>query len=822
MDTNKCVKWSKEASSFFETAADNSLTLEVVISQGCLSQTGEGFEELVNSLNSPNIKKKIKKINVTDTAYLYRHYLYDFAKYSNETIPTPWFLNNQASLSKLEIEHEYKLWHKGLETDDFKFWQKEIYKIYEGDENGNGNIQEFRELIIADATIASNKGNGTFQQSIDFLLEESAYACAYLQNSNLVYPIIFTPSFLYLIEKYANIRQLNYKISKNAQSGYIKYAVSEELVDREIIDFMKSTVSNVNFFVIDKNANYLCRNKEFAKIAENIKAYELDQKSWESCKKVMKSGKQIIVEEEFNGTHYLSVKAPLIINDTVKGVIGLAVDRTDSKKAEQLQINNEIQKLKITAQEEFNKFTSQMAHDIRSPLATLGMIAEACNNIPEKEHIALRSVIGTIRDIADNLLHKYKEHENECNALEQNTSQKMLVNLALSEIIGHKRYQYKDTNVKFNYHSDQASSFVFIKCNYFRFSCMISNLINNSVEALPNSEGIVDVCLWIENHNIKISIKDNGKGMPKEFISKILDNIPVESTKEGGYGIGLRNTMNTLHLFDGKIGIESKENAGTTIILTFPVAQSPEWILKELELKSGSTVVVLDDDASVHHIWSKALEKYDAELEIKYFEYGKDAINFINSSKEKDRILLLTDFELRNQELNGADVINRTDTHNQSIIVTSISNDKTILDFSEQTGVKILPKSFINQIPTTIIRYNDLAPADMIILDDYEPFAELLADFFKTKGKKVDTYYNSAGLLNTIVNYPKDTKIVMDNELKEQMTGIELAKKLKDAGFSELYLLSGKQFDRNEVPNYLRTILKDDYNYLEKLYTTIF
>jgi hypothetical protein len=46
-----------------------------MVSQANESQTGEGFEELVNSINHPNISKKVKKLVIIDTTFLYRHCL---------------------------------------------------------------------------------------------------------------------------------------------------------------------------------------------------------------------------------------------------------------------------------------------------------------------------------------------------------------------------------------------------------------------------------------------------------------------------------------------------------------------------------------------------------------------------------------------------------------------------------------------------------------------------------------------------------------------------------------------------------------------------
>ncbi|MDR2399946.1 MAG: hypothetical protein LBD61_05930, partial [Endomicrobium sp.] len=88
MLTERLIKWSKESKEFFEKAEDNSIVLDLVISFGCASQTGDGFEELVNTINSENIKSKLKKINIIDTSYLYRHVIPNLSVYSDPKIPT--------------------------------------------------------------------------------------------------------------------------------------------------------------------------------------------------------------------------------------------------------------------------------------------------------------------------------------------------------------------------------------------------------------------------------------------------------------------------------------------------------------------------------------------------------------------------------------------------------------------------------------------------------------------------------------------------------------------------------------------------------------
>jgi hypothetical protein len=145
MPTERLVKWSKEAKEFFEKAKDNSVVLDLVISYGCASQTGEGFEELVNTINSESIKRKVKKVVITDTSYLYRHDIAEFAKYADLTIPTIWYLVNKKSIEKLMVPIELKSWSNEVETDTFKKWFDKILVDYKEQTN-------FRDIVNIEAT----------------------------------------------------------------------------------------------------------------------------------------------------------------------------------------------------------------------------------------------------------------------------------------------------------------------------------------------------------------------------------------------------------------------------------------------------------------------------------------------------------------------------------------------------------------------------------------------------------------------------------------------------------------------------------------------
>jgi hypothetical protein len=59
--------------------------------------------------------------------------------------------------------------------------------------------------------------------------------------------------------------------------------------------------------------------------------------------------------------------------------------------------------------------------------------------------------------------------------------------------------------------------------------------------------------------------------------------------------------------------------------------------------------------------------------------------------------------------------------------------------------------------------------------------------------------------------------VKIGDDLKAQLDGIELAKQLNEAGYTKLYLLSGKTFEDGEVPDYMTVLLKGDMAALDKL-----
>ena len=72
-----------------------------------------------------------------------------------------------------------------------------------------------------------------------------------------------------------------------------------------------------------------------------------------------------------------------------------------------------------------------------------------------------------------------------------------------------------------------------------------------------------------ENGVVRVSIKDNGEGIPEEMQSKIFT--PNFTTKSSGTGLGLAMCQGIVEQAKGKIWFETKKGEGTTFFVELPL-----------------------------------------------------------------------------------------------------------------------------------------------------------------------------------------------------------------------------------------------------------
>jgi signal transduction histidine kinase len=98
------------------------------------------------------------------------------------------------------------------------------------------------------------------------------------------------------------------------------------------------------------------------------------------------------------------------------------------------------------------------------------------------------------------------------------------------------------------------------------------NILQNACQAMPDG-GTVSISTMREGHDlIRVSIADDGIGIPPENLEKIFRL--YFTTKPEGSGIGLSMVYRIIQMHDGAIEVHSESGRGTTVVVRLPVRRS--------------------------------------------------------------------------------------------------------------------------------------------------------------------------------------------------------------------------------------------------------
>ncbi|MFO3612741.1 HAMP domain-containing sensor histidine kinase, partial [Legionella pneumophila serogroup 1] len=443
-----------------------------------------------------------------------------------------------------------------------------------------------------------------------------------------------------------------------------------------------------------------------------------------------------------------------------------------------------------------------VAHDIRSPLAAINTALSDVTSIPENKRIMIRNAAKRINDIANNLLLQSKNNLLDCKSSEiyMNNSPELIF-VVLDNIVAEKRYEYYATKIQINLLGSDHSYNCFSKIHPDSFKRVLSNLINNGIEAV-NSNGSIIISLTCNTTHVEIIIEDNGCGIPPDILPKVTEQ-GFSFNKKTGAGFGLSYAKQYLEQINGSMHIHSEEKVGTKIHITLIRSNPPSWFCDSMNIRYGTNIVVLDDDISIHDAWN---ERFSNISHVKMFHFY-NAIDLVQYKVDpKTPILYLVDYELLADIKNGLDVIEELNLNGKAILVTSCFEDIAIRNRCENIGVKIIPKSYVPYIKIIETPEKELINT-VVFIDDDEMMRMTWIFAAEEAGQSISTYSSFDEFVNEINNYCKNTLIYIDSDLGNNVRGEDCAKLLFDKGFIDVHLATGHSRDRFRQVPWIKTIV---------------
>ncbi len=357
---------------------------------------------------------------------------------------------------------------------------------------------------------------------------------------------------------------------------------------------------------------------------------------------------------------------------------GLSVPFLISYRKKLLQAFNE----EVVVQNQMSKIEmgKKVRHDIRSPLAALqGIWAAAELDFETKKNLGL-TVIRMEEIISD---------------LEESTTKKKQflideISQVVTEVIKEKKL-FIDAQIAIHLNCKVK---VFAKIVRSDLKRTVSNIIDNSLQA-----GCSEISIRVENQNsnVLIEVADNGSGIPMQFLTKVKQK-GFTFGKVGGSGSGLFYADETMKLFNGSLEINSSAS-GTKVSLIIPAVEKPLWYINEIVLKSGDTVILLDDQKTNNGFWELAFSTWitDQSITLKSFSDSEDFKNW-KVSKSTGKEFYLVDYDLGENKENGLYLINLFGIKDRAFLVTGNYDDTEVQNGCEEIGCKLLPKGRIPEI----------------------------------------------------------------------------------------------------------------------------
>lgn len=178
--------------------------------------------------------------------------------------------------------------------------------------------------------------------------------------------------------------------------------------------------------------------------------------------------------------------------------------------------------------------------------------------------------VSRIKGIAEDLLSRSRKSQS--NIVSSVTAQQDLTTL-LEALL--KEYRFSNPQVSFTWHKHVHSPMVNVTLDSVKLQRVVSNLLNNSLEALPEQEASINMTLMERQDHWLLQIMDNGCGIPEEVLPQLTQE-GVSYGKEKGNGLGLYDAKKALAAVGGDLQIRSRVGVGTQVVLSIPKPSQSE------------------------------------------------------------------------------------------------------------------------------------------------------------------------------------------------------------------------------------------------------
>jgi two-component system phosphate regulon sensor histidine kinase PhoR len=226
-----------------------------------------------------------------------------------------------------------------------------------------------------------------------------------------------------------------------------------------------------------------------------------------------------------------------------------------------------------------NEFISNITHELKTPIATVGVAIEALKNFnaiqdPQrtKEYLDISSnELQRLSLLVDKVLKLSMFEKKEIELKYESLNLKDIVD----EVTSSLRLQLEKNNARV---SVTQNGDLNLQGDRLHLLSVVFNLVDNAIK-YSNGDPSIQIGLNGDEQNVELSITDNGIGIPQEYQNKVFDKffrVPAGDTHNTkGYGLGLSYAAHVVKKHGGIISVDSQPGLGTRFTIILPKNPNP-------------------------------------------------------------------------------------------------------------------------------------------------------------------------------------------------------------------------------------------------------
>ena len=220
---------------------------------------------------------------------------------------------------------------------------------------------------------------------------------------------------------------------------------------------------------------------------------------------------------------------------------------------------------KTEREQAWQEMAKQVAHEIKNPLTPMRLTVQSF-----QKNSGLKKVENQkdkLNDFCDTLIEQIDTMSNVATSFSDFATLPK-TQLEKTDIVEATK-KVVEIFVQNNISLETSSENIFIKLDKEQWIRVMTNLIKNSIQAIPHDrEPIIHVKITESLKTVKVVVSDNGLGVSKNNRDKIFE--PKFTTKSDGMGLGLGIVRSIINSHRGKISYKSKSKKGTDFKISLP------------------------------------------------------------------------------------------------------------------------------------------------------------------------------------------------------------------------------------------------------------